>query len=63
VKVSDAAEDIIPIQTDEGPNAMTQLAKRVSFIEYISTRPLHTESVLQTQTSYLSTNIKKKNIR
>ncbi|XP_056089934.1 uncharacterized protein C1orf232 [Rhinichthys klamathensis goyatoka] len=28
-EVSDAAEDIIPIQTDEGPNAMTQLAKRM----------------------------------
>uniref|UniRef100_A0A673LNG2 Testis development-related protein-like n=1 Tax=Sinocyclocheilus rhinocerous TaxID=307959 RepID=A0A673LNG2_9TELE len=25
----DAAEDITPIQSDEGPNAMTQLAKRM----------------------------------
>ncbi|XP_048009608.1 uncharacterized protein C1orf232 [Megalobrama amblycephala] len=28
-QVSDAAEDIIPIQSDEGPSAMTQLAKRM----------------------------------
>uniref|UniRef100_A0A672KSP8 Testis development-related protein-like n=1 Tax=Sinocyclocheilus grahami TaxID=75366 RepID=A0A672KSP8_SINGR len=27
--VTDAAEDITPIQSDEGPNAMTQLAKRM----------------------------------
>uniref|UniRef100_A0A671K2Q5 Testis development related protein n=1 Tax=Sinocyclocheilus anshuiensis TaxID=1608454 RepID=A0A671K2Q5_9TELE len=26
---TDAAEDITPIQSDEGPNAMTQLAKRM----------------------------------
>lgn len=30
VKVTDAAEDITPIQSDEGPGAMTQLAKRVN---------------------------------
>ncbi|KAK7158324.1 hypothetical protein R3I93_009514 [Phoxinus phoxinus] len=28
-EVCDVAEDIIPIQTDEGPSAMTQLAKRM----------------------------------
>ncbi|KTF88663.1 hypothetical protein cypCar_00039295 [Cyprinus carpio] len=28
-EVTDAAEDITPIQPDEGPNAMTQLAKRM----------------------------------
>ncbi|KAK9961517.1 hypothetical protein ABG768_009301 [Culter alburnus] len=28
-EVSDAAEDIIPIQSEEGPSAMTQLAKRM----------------------------------
>ncbi|XP_026138974.1 uncharacterized protein C1orf232-like [Carassius auratus] len=28
-EVTDAAEDIMPIQSEEGPNAMTQLAKRM----------------------------------